>query len=246
MFQAALSRSLSLLFAAAVPFAAIPVYASTLTVSGTSAVTIFQNWPTISYVNTLEVENDGSNPTVVADSLLKFDLSSLAGDTITGNGTMTLYVAYDALSSPSFTPTIEIDSLTTAYNPNTANWNTFALVAGQSYATPALANPSLTIPKCNPSCTPIPVTFTIPQATLQSWVTSPASNYGIAVRETTSGTSGANIQFASSGQYGPVLSVTYTTGATGQQETSAPDPSTVTLTAVGIAAICLSRLRRPS
>lgn len=120
--------------------------------------------------------------------LLKFDLSSYSGQTVTGGATLSLYVVATNVSSFS----LGLVSLAAPFNPATTTYDNYygtefsggswgaAIGSAQAFSLTGVGSYS----------------FAIPQATVQSWIDSPSSNYGIGI-VTTAGTPGI-VEFSSS------------------------------------------------
>lgn len=168
------------------------------------------------------------------DPLMTFDLSAFGND-IDSNGSLTITDANLCCSmSPEnfLTTSLSLYALTAPYNASTANWNSVT-AAGYPTGAPLDTEPY----NISGYTSQTPVTFTIPEAILQAWATSPSTNYGVIVIESNSwsGDQGhSDIPYISSGLGSPTLTLDAT-----------PEPSSLALIFAGFAGLGLL-LRRKS
>ena len=155
--------------------------------------------------------------------LLKFDLSSYSGDTVTGGATLSLYVNNANVSSFS----VGLVSLAAPFNPATTTYDNYygTEFSGGSWGA-AIGSAQVFFPTSAGF-----YSFAIPQATVQSWIDSPSANYGIGI-VTTYGTPGVVDFSSSTGGHPATLSFS-----------AVPEPSTYAAIAGGLM-LGIAMLRR--
>ena len=157
-------------------------------------------------------------------ALLTLDLSSVPASSISSDGTLTLYVDTTWLSS-SLNATLVLGALQSAYDPGDLG------AVGLPVTATELDTESFSglVPGDA-------ISFTIPEATLVSWASSPSTNYGLAIGETTwSGGAGHSDLTLSTGTGNPAPAGTFDT---------TPEPSTLVLFSMGLLALIAAA--RPS
>ena len=113
--------------------------------------------------------------------LIRFDLSPFAGQTVSGSGTLTLNVV-STFSGLAVSQTVEVHAILVSWVEGTVTWNSFGPgpISGTNYDATALQTATLSV---SPGSV---VTYNnIPAATIQSWINTPASNFGILLLSTT-------------------------------------------------------------
>jgi hypothetical protein len=122
-------------------------------------------------LNPTELWNYHNGGAWVATPLFFFDLSGYAGQTVSGDATFTVTVLAPGNSS---TRSLSAVALTAAFDPETATHNNSSGTVNGS-----TLDSITTVPVAGGT-----VTFTIPQATIQSWIDTPLANYGFGVKAT--------------------------------------------------------------
>ena len=130
-------------------------------------------------------EAQGSNPFLLSVNvpdgaftyfpLIRFDLSSLAGQTVTGDGTFSIFPTF---TDPA-TRTVSLVNPPEAFNEATTTFNNYNPTADENDRIGTDIIPGTTKTFSTPASEYL--NFTLPQALLQSWIDSPASNLGLGV-----------------------------------------------------------------
>ena len=159
--------------------------------------------------------------------LVKFDLSSFSGDTVTSNGTFSLFVtAFNGAQSRS----VSLNLLQSPFDPQSTTYDNF--YGGEFSGGPWGATIGSVQPYNLSNGANNYYSFTIPQATLQSWIDSPSANNGFAFVETF-GDNGTVVFSSSSGGDAPELSFS-----------TVPEPSTYAAIAGSLMLVSVAILRR--
>lgn len=162
--------------------------------------------------------------TFLSYPIFQFDLSSLAGETVTANATFSLYVSSGfGLTSPR---TVSLYEVVIGWTPATVTFNSFGASPGVQFGTDVAgaAVDSQTIGTAG--MTPEYVSWTVPAADVQNWINNPSLNHGLLIRNL----GGANLDLSFSsveGAHQPQLTI------------SVPEPgalSLLLLAAVGLSA----------
>jgi len=216
----ALSLTLAALGFAVAPLA---VKAETITVAGTGLTSIGGAFglpdPLVGAQYSIAETQGAERP------LMRFELSGLG--TINGDGALTFTVV-SVWPENSITPTLDLYTLTQAYDPTTVTISTvgiFGTLLGT--LTPTFINPG---PWSESTPAGQTVTFTIGQALLQSWVNSPGTNFGLMLieRDYLDNQGHSDISWGT-----PTLTVD-----------AVPEPTTLALLGAGAAAAAVHRRRR--
>jgi len=167
--------------------------------------------------------------TFLSYPLLQFDLSSLAGETVVGNATLSLYVSSGfGLNAPR---TVNVYDVLIGWVPTTVTYNTFGASPGVQFGTDVGATAVASQTVGFPGMTPQYVSWTIPGAVIQNWIDNPSQNDGLLVRNLAG--SSRDLAFASmEGTHQPELSVE-----------AVPEPGTATAF-FGVACLGLAVWRR--
>ena len=165
--------------------------------------------------------------------LMRFDLSSLAGQTITANGTLTLTVNSGIWPGNTLTPTLSLFMLNHAYDPNTVTLDNYG-----GHAATALDTQTPTFTDVDGDrATGQTVNFSIAASVLQSWANSASTNFGLFLEESDyfDFVGHSDIQWgdASSLAPAPQLSVS-----------AVPEPETYAMMLAGLALLGLRARRR--
>lgn len=161
--------------------------------------------------------------------LLRFDLSSLAGSTVTSDATLTLY----ANGGAPVQHQVYLVSLPEAFNEATTTFDTYNSVAlntdriGSNFISGASA--TFTTPPTGL------ISFTLPEALIQSWIDNPSANLGIGIYQAPATSTDVNFlsrETANPAQQ-PVLTVT-----------TVPEPASLAMVFAGSVAALACRRRR--
>jgi hypothetical protein len=161
----------------AVAACASPARAVGVTVDGTDLATVDNSGffggpdsshPLVQY--SISGAQNGLGSQSVTAPLMRFDLSGLATDVATGDGSLTMTVQ-GIWPGNVLNASFSLDLLTAAYDPNSATYNSVISSVGRVVDT---ESPTFTDPAAGQT-----VTFTIDRARLQSWIDSPATNFGL-------------------------------------------------------------------
>lgn len=182
------------------------------------------------------------NTGVLRRSLLYFDLSAYAGQTVQDDATLTLYTQGISAQTKGDPVSIYlINAANAGWTEGGADWTTKDDSVAWSHAGLGApgdgygSTPLLTVPIPASSNGPRP--FTIAKSVLQSWIDSPGSNAGILVRLTTEVEPGGDDTVSwhskeQAGLYVPTLSFTI----------AIPEPATMGM--LGVGALTVMMLRR--
>ena len=121
------------------------------------------NYPDPGNLWTFESGGSGYYP------LLKADFTSLAGQTVLGNGTFNIYFL-DSYASTYSVETIRLRE-TAAWNPATVTYNSFFASGG--------FGANINDQTVSYTGAPYWVSFVVPQAVLQGWIDNPSSSNGV-------------------------------------------------------------------
>ena len=167
--------------------------------------------------------------TFLSFPLYQFDLSSLAGATVAGNATLSLYVDAGGfgLDAPR---AVSVYEVLIGWNAATVTYNSFGATAGVQFGTDTGASSLDSQTIGFTGMTPQYVSWSIPAATVQNWIDNPSQNHGLLIRNA----AGANrdLRFESvEGTNQPQLSVT------------APEPGALSLLLIAAAGFSIRRRR---
>ena len=162
--------------------ASLPVYGTPVSVAGTDLATV-----STAFFSGPDDPNPGSQYSIAETQgptrpLMRFDLSSFAGMDVTGAGTLTMN-AYANWPLNTLNATLSLHTLNQAYDPNTATFNNYGGHAAAAVDTENVVFISAGAPNVITSSGL--VTFTVSEALLQSWINSPAANFGLILLEDT-------------------------------------------------------------
>jgi hypothetical protein len=173
----------------------------------------------------------------VLTSLIQFDLSAFAGQTVTGPGTFTVF----GNGGPGVFGggSIALHTMLHSWSEGLATFGnlgpTPGAQAGEDFDPLILSTSGGVIGCCN-----LPVTFTVDASVIQAWIDSPGNNFGFILEPNTA--TSAGIDFLSrEGGAPPTLTFNAIT-----PPTNAPEPVTAWLAICGPGLIALHRLRRRS
>ena len=167
-------------------------------------------------------------------SLIQFDLSAFAGQTVTGAGTLTL-IGH---------ATGSIDGGIIALHVMLHTWNEGTATFGNLGATQGAQPGDDFDPLILSTLTGIvisgqAVNFTVPAAVIQSWIDNPGTNFGFILEPNTATSVGTDFLSREGG--GPPA-LTFNSLITAPS--GVPEPATASLAICGLAIIALQRLRR--
>lgn len=176
-------------FRAALLVCALPLAAlAQFSVPATADTFISKNDPGVApgastLLSSIQVENgDYQNFTFI-----KFDLTSFAGQTVTGNGTLSLrLVSSYGPGLPLAGDNFQLKALASAFDEATTNYINYGFNVGDTYQGPAIINSLANIGGAQSydftgATLPVTLNFLVPAATLQSWIDAPAGNFGLAI-----------------------------------------------------------------
>ncbi|YCM47075.1 DNRLRE domain-containing protein (plasmid) [Verrucomicrobiaceae bacterium 227] len=114
--------------------------------------------------------------------LVHFDLSSLAGQTITGPVNLELYVSTGHPFGDGSSRSVSVYEVLAPWSEATTSFNNFGSTAGLQIGTDTPATAASTQTIIFPGPGPRYVTWELPATLVQQWIDDPASNNGILVR----------------------------------------------------------------
>lgn len=162
--------------------------------------------------------------------LVRFDLSGLAGETVTGPATFDLFV--QGTNFGDFTRHVSVHEVLIPWAGSTATFNNFGGAPDVQFGTDvttALDTILITYPGTGNRY----VSWTIPASVLQGWIDQPATNDGLLVFNTEL-VNGSDLQFGSK----------ETANAPRLSFSTVPEPGTVALCALGLLGTALTRRAR--
>lgn len=253
MTASPLPRLHSLLLAAVVAGAFTSLASAQITVTTGSDTTVTSDFPTTPQdASTTLGMTQINNGDYQAYPFIKFDLSAYAGETVSGDGALTLRFlsAYDAGFYPHAGDNLVLKALPSAFDATTTYSNYAGFTTGGIFTRVDIDGfTSIGGPQNYDfgagTTTAQNMTFIVPQATLQSWIDTPASNFGFALfrAPTESGDylDQSALSFSSfEGVQAPSLSFSVSTSAV-------PEPSSYAAFAgLGMLGFAVCRRRRPS
>lgn len=174
--------------------------------------------------------SDGASPGYDAEPMLWFNLSAYAGQTVSGNGTVTLVDQTAATGSFPFAVYLVL----VPWSEATTSWNSFGGVnPGVNISAAPLSTVTLNGGVGNL------LSITVSQSLLQSWINSPNTNYGLLLHGITGWTSSSGFSdraFVSSNSRTNAPSLTFST-------VDIPEPASFWLVPAGLASVLRFRRR---
>jgi len=169
----------------------------------------------------------------VLTSLIQFDLSAFAGQTVTGSGTLTLTGhAQGAIEGGS----IALHSMLHAWSESVATFANLGATPGAQAGEDF--DPLILSTFTGAVLTGQPVNFTVPGSVIQAWIDNSGANFGFILEPNTATSVGTDF-LSREGGAPPTLTFTSVAAPSG-----VPEPVTAWLAICGLGMVALQRLRR--
>ena len=169
----------------------------------------------------------------VLTSLIQFDLSAFAGQTVTGDGTLTLIGhAQGSIEGGE----IALHRMLHAWSEFSATFDNLGGIGGAQAGEDF--DPIILSTLTGAVLTGQPVNFTVLGSVIQAWIDNPATNFGFILEPNTATAVGTDF-LSREGGGAPTLTFTSVAAPTG-----APEPVTAWLAICGLGMMAIRRLRR--
>ncbi len=171
-------------------FGASATAATTISASGDTVISIY-NAAIFGGANAADTVNGdkdflaaiGDNilsGTARTKSLVQFDLSAYLGQTVTGDATFSIFVG--GVAGAGTSRNVAVHEVLIGWSEDTTTWNNFGADVGVDFGTDVEITP-VDIVSYTPAtqATSDTLNFTVPQAMIQSWIDTPATNQGLLI-----------------------------------------------------------------